>query len=38
MYEGASAKIGVIESGCEGKPLGAVRIDSNGNPQICIRR
>ena len=23
---------------CDGQPVGTVRIDKNGNPQICLKR
>lgn len=38
VYEGVSKKETAIDKGCEGQPVGSVRVDKNGNPQICLKR
>lgn len=38
VYEGVSNKETANGKGCEGQLIGSVRIDKNGNPQICLKR
>jgi predicted transcriptional regulator len=38
VYEGVSKRVTAIDKGCDGVPVGSVRIDKNGNPQICLKR
>lgn len=38
VYDGVSKEATAIDKGCEGQPIGSVRIDKNGNPQICLKR
>lgn len=38
VYSGMTQKTEALVHGCEGQPIGAVRIDNNGSPQICLKR
>jgi len=38
VYQAVDERTVKMTGGCEGHPIGSIRIDENGNPQICLKR
>lgn len=36
IYRGVEAKSAAITPACDGDSVGAIRIDDNGRPQMCV--